>query len=123
MTTFAILNIETDDYYSESLTLKNEFKHAGMLWNNTSIIIPAFARRYTRLKDALRRSQKVSDRTGCVCAVVRLSERIAAEHRDGLSHTRFQPWAADYFARFLLWPCNRSRCRPHRRWTAPKEWQ
>ena len=77
MTTFAILNIETGDFYSESPTLKNEVKRAGMLWNNTSIIT-AFARRYVRYKDALRRSQKLSNRTGCTCAVVALPERLAA---------------------------------------------
>lgn len=66
---FAVLNIETGDFYSESPILKNEAKHAGMPWNYRSIL-PCFARRYTRYRDALRQSQKLSDLTGCVCAVL-----------------------------------------------------
>lgn len=68
---FAVLNIETGDFYSESPTLKKEVKSTGRRWNNSSIL-PCFARPYNRYRDALRRSQKVSDRTGCVCAVVPL---------------------------------------------------
>jgi len=70
---FAVLNVTRGDFYSESPTLKNEFKRAGMRWDNASII-PAFARRYTRFKDALRRSQKVSNSTGCVCEVVVITD-------------------------------------------------
>ena len=66
---FAVLNIETGDFYSESPALKNEAKRNGQCWNSTSIL-PAFARRYVRFKDALHRSQKLSDRTGCICAVL-----------------------------------------------------
>ena len=69
---FAILNVETGDFYSESTALKNEAKHAGKRWDNTSSF-PGFARRYTRFKEALCQSQKTSDRTGCVCAVVFLT--------------------------------------------------
>lgn len=65
---FAVLNIETGDFYSESPALKNEMKRAGMRWSNGSIL-PRFARRYARYKDALRRSQSLSNRIGCVCAV------------------------------------------------------
>ncbi|MBI5658033.1 MAG: hypothetical protein HZC43_00410 [Nitrosomonadales bacterium] len=68
---FAVLNIESGDYHSESPALKREFKRAGIPWVNGSIL-PSFARPYTRYRDALRRSQKVSDRTGCACAVVPL---------------------------------------------------
>jgi len=68
---FAVLNIETGDFYSESPSLKKEAKRAGKHWGRTSAL-PCFARRYERYKDALRRSQKVSDKTDCVCAVVTL---------------------------------------------------
>lgn len=68
---FAVLNVETGDFYSESPTLKNEFKRSGIRWINGSIL-PCFARRYERFWDALRRSQNLSDATGCVCAVVSL---------------------------------------------------
>lgn len=68
---FAVLNIETGDFYSESPALKKEAKRAGKRWNNASVL-PCFARRYEHHKDALRRSQKVSDKTDCVCAVVTL---------------------------------------------------
>lgn len=73
MTTFAILNVETGDFYSESPVLKNEAKRAGLTWNHTSIL-PAFARRYACIKDAIRRSQQLSDQTDSVCAVVDLRE-------------------------------------------------
>lgn len=66
---FAILNVDTGDFYSESPALKNEAKHAGKRWGNSSVI-PAFARRYARFTDALRRSQKLSNQTGSVYAVV-----------------------------------------------------
>ena len=68
---FAVLNVETGDFYSESPTLKNEAKRTGRRWDYTSIL-PCFARPYARNKDALRRSQKLSNQTGCVCAVVAL---------------------------------------------------
>lgn len=73
MTSFAILNIETGDFYSESTVLKNEAKRTGRGWDNASIL-PSFARRYARLHDAMRRSQQLSNRTGSVCAVVSLVE-------------------------------------------------
>lgn len=66
---FVVLNVETGDLYSESPALKKEAKRAGRRWDNTCIL-PSFARLYVRHKDALRRSQKVSDQTGCVCAVI-----------------------------------------------------
>lgn len=68
---FAVLNVETGDFYSESPALRNEAKRAGRRWDYTSIL-PAFARPFMRHKDALRRSQKLSDQTGCICAVVPL---------------------------------------------------
>lgn len=68
---FAVLNVDTGDFYSESPALKNESKCAGMRWDNTSML-PTFARRYVRYKDALRRSQNISNQTGSVCAVVSL---------------------------------------------------
>jgi len=74
MATFVIINADTGDFYSESPTLKNEAKQTGRCWDNTSII-PAFARRYTRFIDALRRSQKLSNQTGCVCSVVLFMEQ------------------------------------------------
>lgn len=60
---FAVLNIETGDFYSESPTLKNESKCAGKCWDNTSLL-PSFARRYTSFKDAFRRAQKLFNKTG-----------------------------------------------------------
>lgn len=68
---FAVLNVETGDLYSESPALRNEAKRAGKRWDNTCIL-PCFARPYARFRDALRRSQKLSDQTGCICAVVPL---------------------------------------------------
>lgn len=73
---FAVLNVETGDFYSESPVLKKEAKHAGMPWNNRSIL-PCFARPYSRYRDALKRSQRLSDATCCVCAVV-LIEKAGA---------------------------------------------
>lgn len=73
MPTFAVLNVDTGDFYSESPALRNEAKLAGIRWNNTSAI-PAFARRFARFQDALSRSQKLSDHTDCVCAVVAINE-------------------------------------------------
>ncbi len=70
---FAVLNVETGDFYSESPELKNEARRAGMPWDNRSIL-PRFAHPYARYQDALRRSQKVADQTGCVCAVVDLTK-------------------------------------------------
>ena len=67
MTTFAVLNLETGDFYSESPALKNEAKRIGKRWDNTSIL-PCFARPFKRHWDAL----KLSNQTGCVCAVVPL---------------------------------------------------
>ena len=77
MITFAILNVDTGYFYSESPTLKKVARRSGIRWDGSSIF-PTFARRYTRHKDALRRSQKLSDLTGCVCAVMALPERMAA---------------------------------------------
>lgn len=68
---FAVLNIETGDFYSESPELKMEAKLTGSPWNHQSIL-PKFARPYVRYKDALRRSQRLSDASGCICAVVHL---------------------------------------------------
>lgn len=73
MTTFAILNVETGDFYSESPTLKNEAKRTGRRWDNTSIL-PTFARRYSLFKDAIRRSQQLSNKSGCVCEVVVIND-------------------------------------------------
>lgn len=73
MTTFAILNVETGDFYSESPALKNEAKRAGRRWDNTSIL-PTFARRYTRFTEAIRRSNQLSSKTGCVCEVVIIND-------------------------------------------------
>lgn len=69
---YAVLNIETGDFYSESPALKWEAKLTGRRWDCTSIL-PTFARRYARHQDALRRSQKLSDSSDCVCAVVPLA--------------------------------------------------
>lgn len=73
---FAILNVETGDFYSESPALKNEARRTGRRWGGSSIL-PDFARRYTRYKDALHRSQKLSDQTGCVCAVLAINETVS----------------------------------------------
>jgi len=73
MTTFAILNVDNGDFYSESPALKNEAKRTGRRWDNTSIL-PTFARRYTRFIDAIRRSQQLSNKTGCVCEVVIIND-------------------------------------------------
>lgn len=69
---FVIINVDTGDLYSESPILKKEAKSTGRSWGSTCIL-PRFARRYKRFKDALRRSQKLSDCTGCVFAVVPLA--------------------------------------------------
>jgi hypothetical protein len=66
---FAVLNVDTGDFYSESPALKKEAIRTGSRWNNTSVL-PAFACRFTRYQDALRRSQKLSNKTHGVCAVV-----------------------------------------------------
>ncbi|MDZ4201458.1 MAG: hypothetical protein U1C96_04830 [Gallionella sp.] len=68
---FAVLNVETGDFYSESPALKNEAKRAGKRWDNTSLL-PTFAFPFKRPIDALRRSQQLSNQTGCMCAVVSL---------------------------------------------------
>lgn len=68
---FVVLNVETGDFYSESPALRNEAKRTGRRWDNTSIL-PNFARPYKRHRDALRRSQKLSNQTGCICAVATL---------------------------------------------------
>lgn len=70
---FAVLNVTQGYFYSESPILKNEAKHAGMRWDNTSIL-PSFARRYARYRDALRRSLKLSNATGCICDVVVITD-------------------------------------------------
>ncbi|MFA6972600.1 MAG: hypothetical protein WC208_14550 [Gallionella sp.] len=69
---YAVINVETGDFYSESPTLKKEVKRAGKRWDHSSIL-PAFARRYARHQDALLRSQKLSDSTDCICAVIPLA--------------------------------------------------
>jgi hypothetical protein len=66
---FAVLNMETGDFYSKSPILKREAEGKGQCWNNTSVL-PNFAYPFARYKDALRCSQKLSDRTGCICAVL-----------------------------------------------------
>ncbi|MBI5431164.1 MAG: hypothetical protein HY938_12025 [Nitrosomonadales bacterium] len=70
---FAVFNVETGDFYSESPALKNEAKRTGMRWNNASIL-PCFARPYSRYREALKRSQRLSNATRCICAVVTLGE-------------------------------------------------
>lgn len=60
---FAVLNIETGGFYSESPALENEAKRAGKHWDNTSLL-PDFARRYERFKDAVRRAQRLINKTG-----------------------------------------------------------
>lgn len=60
---FVVLNVETGDFYSESPALENEAKRAGKCWDNTSLL-PAFARRYYRFKDAVRRVQRLINKTG-----------------------------------------------------------
>jgi hypothetical protein len=77
MTTFVIFNIDTEYFYSESPIIKRAAKHAGIRWDRSCIRL-TFARRFTCHKDAVRRSQKLSDLTGCVCAVMALPERMAA---------------------------------------------
>lgn len=70
---FAVLNVKSGHFYSESPALKKEAKRAGMPWDNRAIL-PTFARPYKSHGDALRRSQKLSDLTGCACAVIDLEE-------------------------------------------------
>lgn len=60
---FAVLNIDTGDFYSESPALQKESKCSGKCWGNTSLL-PAFARRYGRFKDAVRRAQRLINKTG-----------------------------------------------------------
>ena len=70
---FAVLNVTQGYFYSESPALRNEAKRTGRRWDSSSII-PTFARRYARYMDALRRSQQLSDHTGCVCGVVVITD-------------------------------------------------
>lgn len=60
---FVVLNIDTGDFYSESPALQKESKCAGKCWDNTSLL-PAFACRYSRFKDAVRRAQRLINKTG-----------------------------------------------------------
>lgn len=69
---YAVINVETGDFYSESPALKNEARKAGKRWDCSSIL-PAFARRYAHYQDALRRSQKLSDSSDCIYAVMPLA--------------------------------------------------
>jgi len=66
---YAVLNIITGDFYSESPLLKREAQKLGTEWNKTSFL-PSFAKPFARYKDALRASQQLSDKTDCICAVV-----------------------------------------------------
>lgn len=74
---YAVQNITTGYFYSESPALKKEAKRAGMPWDNCSIL-PCFALPYPRYRDALKRSQRLSDATHCVCAVVMIKEAVSA---------------------------------------------
>jgi len=60
---FAVFNLETGDFYSESPALQNEAQLTGSIWNNTSLL-PSFARRYMSFKEAVRRAQKLFNKTG-----------------------------------------------------------
>jgi hypothetical protein len=60
---FAVLNVDTGDFYSESPALQNESQCARKCWDNTSLL-PAFARRYTSFKEAVRRAQRLINKTG-----------------------------------------------------------
>jgi hypothetical protein len=73
---FIVLNMETGDFYSESPALKVEAKRAGIRWDHRSIL-PRFARPYARYSDAVKRSQRLSDATHSICAVVRLADFTA----------------------------------------------
>lgn len=70
---FAIFNSDQGTFYSESPALRKEAKRTGSRWDNLSLL-PTFARRYARAKDAFRRSQQLSNRTGCAWDVVVITE-------------------------------------------------
>lgn len=85
--THIVMNIETGAFYSESPQLKHEAKRLGMKWNSTSIL-PKFAKQFTRYKDALKYSQKLSNKTGSVCSVMSFlscpidTDKIIAEYQE-----------------------------------------
>jgi len=73
MTTFAVLNVDQGYFYSESPILRKEAKRARIRWDYSSLL-PTFARRYARFSEATRRSQQLSNKTGCICEVVVIND-------------------------------------------------
>lgn len=92
---FAVQNIETGDFYSESPTLKTEVKHAGMLWNNTSIL-PCFARPYTRYKDVATIFKWEDGKTPVPFVCFELLRVISETVRFKMSHPGWDGWFIDY---------------------------
>lgn len=77
MIVHTIQNIDTGDFYSESPVLEDEARRTGRKWKNNSIL-PCFAKRYARRKDALRRSRELSEQTGCMFDVIPVNTAVPA---------------------------------------------
>lgn len=75
MIVYTIQNIDTGDFYSESPALKDEARRTGQKWENASIL-PCFAKRYTRRKDALRRSRELAKQSSCVFDVIPVNTEV-----------------------------------------------
>lgn len=75
MIVHTIQNIDTGDFYSESLVLEDEALRTGQKWKNTSIL-PCFAKRYMRRKDAVRRSRELAKQSGCVFDVIPVNTEV-----------------------------------------------
>lgn len=61
--TFVVLNPGTGEFYSESPSCRTQAKCKGLCWDNTTKK-PEFAFQFTRFKDAIRRAQKLINKTG-----------------------------------------------------------
>jgi len=70
-----IQNINTGDFYSDSLVLEDEARRTGQKWKNASIL-PLYAKRYTRRKDALRQARELSKQTGCTFEVTQVNTAV-----------------------------------------------
>lgn len=72
---YIIKNTDTGDFYSESLFLEDEATRTGKKWKHTSVL-PLYAKRYTRRTEAIRRSRELSDQTGCVFTIIKVSTAV-----------------------------------------------
>jgi hypothetical protein len=77
MIVHTLQNTKTGEFYSESQTLEDEALLTGKKWKHSSIL-PRYAQRYPRRKDALRRSHELSAQTGCTFAIVSINTGVPA---------------------------------------------